>query len=100
MTRNSTLLPESESHDITVTWSVSRFLGKEGGGGKRDYTIQKQPLPLPCLKTVMVERRGRGSNPLKFLTNWSLKVRSEGWLATRNVELTLHSCPLYVSYEG
>ena len=52
MTRNSTLLPESESHDITVTWSVSRFLGKEGwggGGGKKiDYT--KTTVTISLLK--------------------------------------------------
>ena len=49
MTRNSTLLPESESHDITVTWSVSRFLGKEGLGGKKiDYT--KTTVTISLLK--------------------------------------------------
>ena len=35
MTRNSTLLPESESHDITVTWVFRDSWGRKGGGGGR-----------------------------------------------------------------
>ena len=50
MTRNSTLLPESESHDITVTWSVSRFLGKEGGGGEKKIDYTKTTVTISLLK--------------------------------------------------